>query len=145
MTATSLARTELEAIARRWVEAGWRRGDATAVRAMYAEDFVDLSHPSGQPGNRDDNVAGIVELYQAFPDFMTVVNDLVIDETAGTVAVRWSATGTHRGPFMGVVPTGRPVRFTGIETLRVVNGLIVERAGEWNGLEILDQIGVQWS
>lgn len=137
------ARQELETIARRWVVEGWQRGNLDAVLAMYAPDFVDLSHPSGRIGTREDNVRGIVDLYAAFPDFVAETEFLIVDETAGRVAVRWTARGTHRGTYFGIEATGRPVLFHGVETLKIENGLIVERTGEWDAIEILQQMGVR--
>ncbi len=137
----AVTREALTAIARRWIELGWRKGDAEAVRALYARDFVDLSRPDGRIGTRDDNVAGIVELYAAFPDFTAEIEDLIIDAETGSVAIRWSASGTHLGAFMETAPSGRRIMFRGIETLRVRGELIIERAGEWDGIDILRQIG----
>src|SRR5688572_26250472 len=68
-----MTRADLETIAVRWVRAGWQQGDTATVRAMYAEDFVDLSSPAAQRGTRDDNLAGIVELYAAFPDIYATI------------------------------------------------------------------------
>jgi steroid delta-isomerase-like uncharacterized protein len=135
------SRVELEEITLRWIEDGWRKGDADAVLAMYSEDFVDFSSPYAERGTRDDNARGVRELYAAFPDFFTEVDDLVIDTEAGKIAVRWTATGTHRGDFYGIASSDNSVIFHGIETLRIVDGLIVDRAGEWDGVEILRQIG----
>ena len=142
LTANSAAREALILIARRWVALGWQRGDAEGVLARYAPDFVDLGHPSGRPGTAAENVAGLRELYAAFPDFTTTIADLIVDEVAGSGAVRWSATGTHRGMFFGAEPTGRQITFAGIETLRVRDGLIIERTGEWDGLSLLRQLGI---
>lgn len=142
MNHPSAGREELARIARRWVELGWQQGDAAGVLALYAPEFVDLGNPSGLPGTAAENVAGIRELYVAFPDFDTTIADLIIDEMAGAVAIRWSATGTQRGPFFGAAPTGRQITFAGIETLRVRGGLIIERAGEWDAASILKQLGV---
>ncbi len=137
-------REDLEAIALRWMELGWREGDTDGVLALYAPDFVDFSSPfatpDGQPGTGAQNVEGIRALYRAFPDFYAEVDDLLVDVEAGKVAVRWTATGTHRGEFLGLLPTGRQVTFHGIEMLTITGGLITERAGEWDGLEILQQI-----
>jgi steroid delta-isomerase-like uncharacterized protein len=132
---------QLAALARRWIEVGWQRGDTEATRALYAPGFVDLGAPDGRAATAEGNIAGIAELYVAFPDFYATVEDLIVDAPAGKVAVRWSATGTHRGPFMGVAPTGRRITFRGIETLRIEDGLIAERAGEWDGIAILQQLG----
>jgi steroid delta-isomerase-like uncharacterized protein len=134
-------REALETAARRWIEAGWQRGDAGATLALYAPDFVDLAHPSGRPATGAENVAGIRDLYAAFPDFRAEIDELIVDEREGRVAVRWSATGTHRGAFFGVAPTGRRIAFRGIETLRIRDGLIAERAGEWDAEGLLRQLG----
>lgn len=135
-------RERLDSIARRWIELGWQQGDADAVLTLYAPGFIDLGNPSGRPGTAEENVAGIRELYTAFPDFDTTIEDLIIDETVGSIAIRWSAIGTHRGPFLGAAPTGQRITFAGIETLRVRDGLIVERAGEWDAHSLLRQLGL---
>jgi steroid delta-isomerase-like uncharacterized protein len=135
-------RETLEAIARRWIVEGWQRGDADAILAMYAPGFVDLGNPSGQPGTREENVAGIRGLYDAFPDFHTTIEELVVDEVATSVAIRWSAVGTHLGPFFGVAPTGERITFRGIEILHIRDGLIVQRSGEWDAHDLLRQFGV---
>ncbi len=36
---------------------------------------------------------------------------------------------------------GRTVRFKGIEIIRIRDGLIVERWGEWDGIDLLEQLG----
>ena len=55
--------------------------------------------------------------------------------------MRWAAVGTHRGAYLGAEPTGRRVTFKGIEVIRVRDGRIAERWGEWDGLELLGQLG----
>jgi steroid delta-isomerase-like uncharacterized protein len=140
--AAEFERETLERVARRWIVEGWQRGDADAVLAMYALDFVDLGAPNGRPSTRDENVAGIRSLYTAFPDFHATIDELVIDESAASVTIRWSAVGTHRGPFFGVAPTGREIIFRGIEILLIRDGWIVQRSGEWDAYGLLRQLGV---
>ena len=152
-------RAALAALARRWVEDGWSPGDGTLpvghiIEVLHAPDFVD--HDSG--GRTPDNAGfreGIVRLFGAFPDFRASVREVVVEMaadgeaacadasrgTSGTIAVRWTATGTHAGPYLGAGPTGRSVAFKGLEIVRVRGGLITERWGEWDGLELLAQLG----
>ena len=137
----STSAEQLATIARRWVELGWQDGHIQAVYAMYAPGFVDLGAAEGRAATREGNIEGIAALYQSFPDFYATVDDLIVDEAASKVVVRWSATGTHRGAFMGIKPTGKQITFRGIEALRVEDGLIMERAGEWDGIAILEQLG----
>lgn len=146
------ARARLAVLARRWVEEGWSAGAQPAgaiVDELHHPDFID--HDSG--GRAADNAgfrAGIVALLAAFPDLVATARDVVVEPAAdaggtgagasGTVAVRWTAVGTHRGPYLGTVPTGRRIGFKGIEVIRIRAGRITERWGEWDGLDLLAQL-----
>lgn len=110
---------------------------------MYSEDFVDLSHPSGQTSSRDVNAQALADLYAAFPDFFVTIDFMIVDSEEGRVALRYTARGTHRGRFFGIEPTGNQVHFHGLETLKIVDGLITERSGDWDAIEILQQLGVR--
>ncbi len=130
----------LRTIARTWLEQGWRQRDPAVVDRLHAPDFVDHD-PGGRSPDNAGFKQGITRLLDAFPDFAAEVRGLVVDAEAGTVAVRWTAVGTHRGPYLGAAPGGRTVRFKGIEILRIEDGLITERWGEWDGIDLLDQLG----
>jgi predicted ester cyclase len=69
------------------------------------------------------------------PIFYTEIENLVVDETTQHVAIKWKTTGTQRGEFMGFKPTGNNIHFSGIEIIRLEKGLIIERWGEWDGIE----------
>ena len=129
------------AIARRWMVEVWQRGNVAAVDDLHAPDFVDSS-PAGRPADREGYKAGVAELYAAFPDFCAAIDDLIVDATAGRVAIRWTASGTQWGAFLGALPTGRRITFCGIDILRIEEGQIVERWGEWDGIDLLQQLGI---
>jgi len=117
----------------------WRRHEIDAIDEIHAPDFVDRS----AAGRGTDNASykhGIADFYSAFPDWSAVTEDLIVDVRSGTVALRWSATGTHSATYLGVAPTQRRIRFQGIEILRIEDGRIVERWGEWDGLGLLAQL-----
>ena len=134
-------RHELERVARRWIEEIWRPGDLATFDELHAPGFRDRS-AGGRGDTRDDYRRMLADFYLAFPDFHTTIEDLVVDEARGTVAIRWTAAGTHRGAYLGVAPTGRATRFAGIEILRVEEGRIVERWGEWDGMDLLRRLGL---
>lgn len=129
---------ELAAIARRWI-AFWRGDDPSAFNEIHHPDFIDHS-PSGRSQDREGFRQGIEDLYRSFPDFNAQIDDLVVDPEIGKVAIRWTAVGTHHDTFLGVSPIGKQIRFTGIEIIEIRNGLVVARWGEWNGLDILEQL-----
>jgi steroid delta-isomerase-like uncharacterized protein len=133
----------LGALADQWMEILWRQRDVDAVERLHTPDFVDRS----SAGRKTDNAAFremLTSFYAAFPDFHAVTEELVVDAGARTVAVRWSATGTHRGAYLGVPPTGRSILFRGIEILRFHRDRVAERWGEWDGFALLDQLGRSW-
>jgi predicted ester cyclase len=128
------AETEIYTIARRWIECGWQKGQSEVVDELHAPSFVD-HNPAGRGSDNHGFKEGIVQLYAAFPDFYARIEDILIDGVQSKATVRWTATGTHRGAFMGCDPTGRVIRFKCIEIIR-----IAERWGEWNPVELLEQL-----
>ena len=130
---------DLRRVAREWLKAGWQQPDADVFRRLHAVDLRDHS-ATGRSPDRDAFWRGVMELYAAFPDFRSVEEDLIAEPARGLIAIRWLATGTHRGAFLGVAPTGKTIRFAGIEIIRAEHGLVQERWGEWNGLEIAQQM-----
>ncbi len=128
----------LVAIAHKWIDL-WQGGDLSAFNEIHHPEFIDHS-PSGRAQNRDGFRQGILNLYRAFPDFTGQINDLVIDPTRGKVSIRWSAVGTHGEEFLGVPATGRRIHFAGIEIIEVRDHQVVARWGEWDGLDIKEQL-----
>lgn len=53
-----------------------------------------------------------------------------------------SLPGVHKGEFMGLPPTGKPITMTGIEIFRIENDKIVELWGEANLLGLMMQLGI---
>ncbi len=135
---TALDEATLKATAQRWL-ALWQGGDLDAVWVLHAPDFVDHS-PAGRRPDREGLRQGIVDLYRAFPDVHGDADDLLVDTSTGKVVIRWSATGTHRAPFLGYPVTNRQIQFQGIEILRIEQGQVVEHWGEWDGLALEAQL-----
>ncbi|MBI4860628.1 MAG: ester cyclase [Candidatus Riflebacteria bacterium] len=135
----SRARHDLASVAERWMREIWAQRNLASFDELHAPDFFDRS-PSGRGSDRNAYRAGLEELFTAFPDFEASTEDLVVDEANSKVAVRWTAVGTHRGEFLGCPPTGRHITFRGIEILRIEKGMIVERWGEWDGLDLVQQL-----
>ena len=69
-------------------------------------------------------VAFLGTFLEGFPDLHLDVQDTVADEEMN--AQRILFTGTHTGPFRGLPPTGRKVRFSGLEISRMVDGKAAE-------------------
>jgi len=110
------------------------------------EAFLDAYHPDvalhGYPGGLQglDGLRRFHEaLWEAFPDARLTVEDLVVE--GDRVALRYRLQGTHRGPYLGVAPTGVGFDVEGLTLLRLADGRVAE---EWHSpteLAILRQIG----
>ena len=135
-----ISEDELRRIVEKWIEQAWQRGDLSAVDELHSPGFVDHD-PSGRPADNEGFKEGIASLFRAFSDLSSRIEDLVISPSEGKVAVRWSGSGTHSGPYMGAPPSGKKVSFKGIEILKIRDGLITDRWGEWDGIDVLVQLG----
>jgi steroid delta-isomerase-like uncharacterized protein len=114
-------------------------GDVALAEEFVSPDMV--MHYPGQPVLRGRNVyLGIVAANRdAFPDLVWTVEEIVVD--ADTVAVRYSMTGTHRGSFAGIPPTGAAVVAQSMAFYRLSDGKIVEERAQLDMLGILQQLG----
>lgn len=131
-------RATLETMAHRWMSF-WQRRPLSDFDEVHSPDFVDRSAGT-RASDRNGFKLGIVELYRAFPDFMAVIDLLVVDTTSDLVSIKWTATGTMQASFMGFEPAGQHVCFEGIEIIRIEGRQVVERWGEWNEGAIVAQL-----
>jgi predicted ester cyclase len=110
------------------------------VDEIFLTEFVDHNP---QPGQEMDGVAGIhqvLDVYHGgFPGLRVTTDEVIV--SGDRAAVRWTAVGTHEGDLLGIPASRREVRMTGIDILRIADGQIVERWGETNGLQTMQQIG----
>lgn len=123
---------------------GWRtavnRRDAAALAKMHAEDSVMESAMAGVVTGR----AAIVDVYQAwfnaFPDMVVTSEEPLID--GDRVVQVHTLTGTDRGEFMGMPPTGRPFRLLVVFLYVIRDGHVVHARTIYDFTGLLVQIGM---
>lgn len=74
----------------------------------------------------------------AFPDLHVRIHEQIAE--GEKVVTRKTFEGTHRGEFMGVPSTARPVAFEGIDILTVRDGRIAEHRVVFDQLAIQQQL-----
>jgi predicted ester cyclase len=121
----------LRELTRRWISLWSTPVDWALFDALHSPAFEDGAAAGREPG-KQGFAAGLRQFTEAFPDLVTVVDDMVVDAAANKVAVRWTAVGSNRAHFLGVGPTLRRTRITGIEIVEFSGDLIVRRWGEWD-------------
>ena len=79
-------------------------------------------------------------LLGVYPDIYLTVEDLIAE--GDKVVARNTVTGTHRGEFMGVGPTGKSVTYNEVFIFRFADGRVVETWGVVDVYAQMKQIGV---
>jgi len=130
---------ENKAILRRWLEEFWNQGDDSLVDELVAPNFA--NHPGGNVVSASDPEAlrsQVINWRATFPGQMTI--DSLIAE-GDLVAARLTWRGVHKGDFMGIPPTGKPIELTLMAFERFVDGKMAQGWGEFDMLRLFQQIG----
>jgi steroid delta-isomerase-like uncharacterized protein len=129
----ALVRRELEAV---------NTGNWGVFDELIAEDYISHDPAFPEPIRGRDGLRQQFEAYRLGlgPEVEIRVDDQVAE--GDTVATRWTATGTHKGEFFGVPPTGRRLEIRGISFERFAGGQIIEDWVSWDALGLMRQLGV---
>jgi len=126
-----------KAVVLRAIEEGMNKHNISVIAELY-QNCVYRSPVRGEI--RGEALKQFIKsVLVAFPDARYVVEDQLAD--GDKVLTRWSCTGTHKGELMGIAPTGKPVRISGMVIDRIVDGKIVEEWEEWDALGMMQQLG----
>lgn len=115
-------------IAREFVEQVFNHRNLGAIEELvddYAADYTNQS------------LAAFFVL-TAFPDFNLQVEQVLAE--GDNVTVLSSFSGTHRGAFLNIAPTGKQVSGTRTDTFRIVDGKIVESWQDWDRAGLAAQL-----
>jgi predicted ester cyclase len=92
------------AIMRRWFSEGWR-GDVDMADEIFSSDLTTNGIVVGIAGPKRN----VTFRLSGFPDVQAVIEDVIAVEDKVVLRLRWH--GTHTGPYSGIPPTGKPVRY----------------------------------
>ncbi len=126
-----------KALVRRLFEDVITLGLFDAVYDIFAEDFswpqFDLSGPDGV-------LVWVKGFRAAFPD----VQDRVVEQIAegDTVVTFLSLSGTHKGPYLGVPPTGRHVEWSAVGIDRFRGDRVISRTAYFDVTDLMHRLGV---
>ncbi len=129
-----------KSIIRQFIDETLNKGDIEAAENFVAKDVIEqVPFPGQGPGieGLKDVLAG---MRAAFPDMHWTVREQIAE--GDKVVSRFEWTGTHRGPFLGVEPTGRPVQVWGIVIDRLQDGKIKNTCILMDALGLMAQLGV---
>ena len=111
---------------------------------LFAEsvstDNIDHDPARGQIQGPEGYRAFFTGLRAAFPDLSVALEALVADDDS--IAIAYTLTGTQRGSFMGIVPTGASMKIRGMQISKFKDGKMVGRWGSSDELGIFQQLQV---
>jgi predicted ester cyclase len=110
------------------------------ISEVCAPQFMAHIPGSSQPIDQEGFRQFVSLFYFIFPDLCHTVEDQVAE--GDKVVSRLTVQGTHQGPFQGMTPTGKHVRFTDIMISRIEDGKIIELWAQFDALGLLQQIGL---
>ena len=124
----------------RHMEELWNEGQLEIEEEIFTPDYV-YHDPSSPEIRGIEAHKQFVTMYRsAFPDLHFTLEDIVAK--GDKVAARWTSTSTHKGELMGIPPTGKSTKLTGMNIFRLEEGKIVEEWSNWDTLGLLQQLGV---
>ena len=105
-----------------------------------APNIVHHSLPPEVPRDREGFKHFVTILLTVFPDFRITIEDMVAQ--GDKVVARATTSGTHKGEFIGIAPTGKQATWTEIFIWRIDGGKAVEMWAELDQLGMMQQLGV---
>jgi len=126
-----------------WFTRVWNQGDESAIDELYAANAIAHGLPgASRQGQGPDAFKPFFRTFRsAFPNIHIEVTHCVCEGDLCTV--HCEVTGTHTGDGLGVAPTNRSVRFTGMTMARVTNGQIQEGWNSYDFLTLYQQLGIE--
>jgi steroid delta-isomerase-like uncharacterized protein len=135
-------------LVRRFFDEVWSQGRFEFIDETYAPDFrlnaLWQNVPLGGSGVGEGAATAkqvIGTWRQAMPDMVVSTDDILAEDDY--VVSRHLSTATHQEDFMGVPPTGKFARMSGVVITRVTDDLKIAEAWTcWDIVSLLTQLGV---
>ncbi len=127
-------------VMRRFYEA-FNRGDFPAFDHILADDFVEHENlPPRLLPNREGMKQYIRMVREAFPDVHFEIQDIAAEKDK--VWAHVVMTGTQRGQFLGIPPTGKPVVMELVDICRFARNMVVDHWSISEQMSMMQQMGV---
>jgi steroid delta-isomerase-like uncharacterized protein len=130
-----------KALAARIPLEAFNQGKLEVIDEVVADNSVDHGElPPGMPPGKEGIKLLIKSLRSAFPDFKIKI-DLQVAE-GDLVVQRATTTGTMKGAFAGMAPSGKTATWEAIHITRIKDGKVVEHWQVQDQLGMLQQLGL---
>ena len=138
MTASRQSDTN-KTVVRRYLQEVWQKRNPEALEKFLSADYRRYLSPAAEPLTLEAQKARLTGFHEAFPDLQFTLEDIFAE--GDRVAFRSTIEGTHQGVFQGVAPTGKTVKVSLVDIVRVEDGVITQHWGGPDLLDLLKQLG----
>jgi steroid delta-isomerase-like uncharacterized protein len=128
-----------KALIHRFVEEVQNQHQVDAIDKFLAPSFVNHDPLPGLPGTVEGAKQFHRMLFAAFPDLHMIVHDQAAE--GDKVWTRKTATGTHRGEFLGISASGKSIAWKIIDIMTIQHGKITEHWVVADVLGLMQQLG----
>lgn len=132
-----------KSLVRRYIEEVWNERNASAADTFFAPDYKRYLSPIAPPLDLEGQRHRISGFLAAFPDIHFEVEDVFGEEDL--VVFRSTVSGTHRGDFQGVEPTGERIKVSLMDVVRIEDGKFTEHWGGPDMYDLFKQLGAEIS
>lgn len=127
-----------KALTRQFMERAFNEGNLAIVDEALAQDGIDHQEPLGT--NFVTHLKEVITMLRtAFPDLHFEIHAMLAE--GELVAFRSTMTGTHRGPFQGLLPTGKQISVAHMHFVHFVNGKTSDLWHVWDMAGLMRQLG----
>ena len=130
---------ENKALMRRLYDEVVNAGRLELIDELLAPDLIEHEEFPGLSTGREGVRQFFTMMRTAFPDLKMTADDLIAE--GDKVAARITMSGTHRGEFMGIAPTGKTVSVSSIDIVRFAGGKAAEHWGVTDTAAMMEQLG----
>jgi len=107
----------------------WSRGDASLAKAIFSQDVIICDVAADWPQGVEGVLALAATWRAGFPDMNE--RALVLTAEGDHVLAFFEFTGTHLGPYQGILPTGKTITMLGADCFKFVG----DKVSEWSFIE----------
>jgi len=127
---------ENKAVVRHFIEVLNKKDLSFLVNNLSSPDYFDHSFQR----DLEETTRNLEMMCKGFPDFQMTINDIIAEGDKVWALITF--TGTHTGEWMGIVPTGKKVSYTGVTIRRISNGKYAEGWTVYDFLDFYKQLGL---
>jgi steroid delta-isomerase-like uncharacterized protein len=130
---------ENRALVRRYYDELWNQWKLELIAELLAENFRFRGSVGVTARGRNAFADYVRMMRGAFPDFHNRVESMLAEDNR--VVARLQYTGTHRGKFLGIDPTGNQVSYDGVAIFAIGSHQLMSAWVLGDRYELMAQLG----